>query len=70
MEKARNEQFADDPKKKVPEDLLLSDSASFLNEWLKLYVTESRKQGGSKYPPKTLYLLPTEVHTLAKLQLL
>ena len=55
--KARNERFADDPEKQVPNDLLLSDDASLLNKWLKLYMAETRKQDGSKHPPKTLYQL-------------
>ena len=55
--KARNERFADDLEKQVPDDLLLSDDASLLNKWLKLYVAKTRKQDGSKYPPKTLYQL-------------
>ena len=55
--KARNKRFADDPEKQVLDDLLLSHNASLLNKWLKLYVAETRKQDGSKYPPKTLYQL-------------
>ena len=55
--KGRNDRFADDPEKQVPDDLLLSDDASLLNKWLKLFVAKTHKQDGSEYPPKTLYQL-------------
>ena len=55
--KGRKERFADDPEKQVPDDLLLSDDASLLNKWLKLFMAETCKQDGSEYPPKTLHQL-------------
>ena len=56
---SRNNYFSDNPEKKVPEDLLETADDSSLCKWLTLYVTETCKQDGSKYPPKTLYSLLT-----------
>ena len=41
----------------VPEDTFQSTEASVLCKWLSLYVAETRKKDGSRYPPKTIYLL-------------
>ena len=48
--KARNEPLADDPEKQVPDDLLLSDDASHLNKWLKLYVAETVRGRDCTWP--------------------
>ena len=53
----RNERFSDEPGKQVPNSLLKLDSPELLSKWLKLFFAEARKQDGSRYPSKTLYLL-------------
>ena len=53
----RNEHFSDEPGKQVPNSLLKLDSPELLSKWLKLFFAEARKQDGSRYPSKTLYLL-------------
>ena len=42
-------------------DIVLSPSCSpsLLNQWLRVFVTETRAQNGENYPPKTLYALLT-----------
>ena len=37
--------------------MLPSCSKELLNEWLCVYITETRNHNGEKYPPKTLYSL-------------
>ena len=58
---ACNARFASEPDKRVPEDLLKSTNAVALCKWLSLYVAETRKQDGSRYPAKSLYLLLTGI---------
>ena len=41
----------------VPRDILTCGDASLLNKWLSLYVIETRKQNGDRYPLSTLNLL-------------
>ena len=45
-----------------------TDNPAALCKWLTLYVAETRKQDGCKYPPKTLYSLLTGLlrHSLAQ----
>ena len=57
--KIRNETFALEPERQVPDDLLLGVDSAALCKWLSLYVVEARKQNGSPFPPKSLYLLLT-----------
>ena len=46
------------PDKNCPEEIMLpSCSKELLNEWLCVYITETRNHNGEKYPPKTLYSL-------------
>ena len=52
--KRRNESFAQDPDRQVPDDLLLDGDRAALCKWLSLYVAEARKQDGSMFPPKSL----------------
>lgn len=57
--KNRNTAFSDTPDKLVPADVLQSTDCKLLCKWLSLFVAEARKQDGSCYPPKSLYLLMT-----------
>ena len=57
--KRRNETFTLEPERQVPDDLLLGLDSAALCKWLSLYVAEARKQDGSLFPPKSLYLLLT-----------
>ena len=71
--KGRKERFADDPEKQVPDGLLLSDDASLLNKWLKLFLAETRKQDGSEISTENTVPAAgrlTERHALSKAQLL
>ena len=55
-----NEAFACDPNQQVPSDLLqITEDSERLCKWLTLYVAETRKQNGSRYPSKTIYSLLT-----------
>ena len=45
------------PEDPVPSDILSSGDAVALNKWLSLYVIETRKQDGGRYPASTLNLL-------------
>ena len=56
---SRNLHFADNVEKQIPDALLESADAASLNKWLALYIAETHKQNGNKYPPKTLYSLLT-----------
>ena len=40
-------------------DLLENTDTAVLSKWLSLYVAEIRKQDGSRYPPKSIYMLLT-----------
>ena len=57
--KTRNENFTLEPERQVPDRLLLGLDSAALCKWLSLYVAEARKQDGSVFPPKSLYLLLT-----------
>ena len=58
----RNEQFNHEPNRQVPDGLLLGSSDSTaLCKWLSLYVGEARKQDGSPFLHKSLYLLLTGI---------
>ena len=57
--KNRNKRFSSDRDRQVPDCLLLSQDSVALSKWLSLYVAEARKQDGTVYPPKSLYLLLT-----------
>ena len=48
---------AQDPDDPVPSDILTSGDTVALNKWLSLYVIETRKQNGQRYPASTLNLL-------------
>ena len=52
----RNER-AQKPNDIVPEDVLLTDSASSLNKLLSCYICETKKNDGSRFPPNTITLL-------------
>ena len=52
----RNER-AQKPDNIVPQDVLLTDTASSLNKWLSCYICETRKKDGSRFPPNTITLL-------------
>ena len=57
---SRNKRFSGNPEKQVPGNFLEgTDDPAALCKWLTPYVAETRKQDGSKYPPKTLYSLLT-----------
>ena len=45
--------------KKVPMDLLEKADTAGLGKWLSLYVAETRKQDGGRYPPKSVCMLLT-----------
>jgi len=65
----RNEAFACDPNQQVPSDLLqFTDDSERLCKWLTLYVAETRKQNGSRYPSKTIYSLLTGLLQHARAQ--
>ena len=53
----RNETFHLQPKRQVPDDLLLGHDSAALCKWLSVYVAEAKKQDGSPFPPKSLYML-------------
>ena len=56
----RNKHFNHKADRQVPNGLLLGSSDSTaLCKWLSLYDGEARKQDGSPFPPKSLYLLLT-----------
>ena len=57
--KRRNEGFVREPGRQVPDGLLLGVDNALLCKWLCCYVAEARKQDGSLFPPKSLYLLLT-----------
>ena len=38
-------------------EILFTDNASELSQWLSAFVKETRKRDGGEYTPKTLYLL-------------
>ena len=50
----RNER---DRENSVPEDLLVSGTATELNEWLSRFVTETRKKDGTQFPTASVNLL-------------
>ena len=50
----RRKAYPGDP---VPVDVLTSVDAVILNKWLSLYIIETRKQDGQRYPTSTLNLL-------------
>ena len=45
------------PNDPVPHDILTCGDASLINKWLSLYITETRKQNGDRYPSATFNLL-------------
>ena len=47
--KSRNETFALEPGRQVPDRLLLGLDSAALCKWLSLYVAEARKQDGSVF---------------------
>ncbi len=47
----RHTQLPDDP---VPVDLLTSNDSAVLNKWLYLFVIETRRMDGKKFPSKTI----------------
>ena len=49
--------IAQNPEDPVPSDILSSGDAVALNKWLSLYVIETRKHHGGRYPVSTLSLL-------------
>ena len=57
--KRRNETFNLEPERQVPDGLLLGHDSAALCKWLSVYVAEARKQDGSPFPPKSLYMLLT-----------
>ena len=48
-----------EPEKQVPIGLLQSNNTAVLSKWLSLFVAETGKQDGSRYPPKSVYMLLT-----------
>ena len=46
-----------EPEKQVTIGLLQSTHTAVLNKWLSLFVAETRNQHGSRYPPKSVYML-------------
>ena len=50
----RCKSYPDDP---IPENILTCADASTLNKWLSLYIIETRKRDGQRYPSSTLNLL-------------
>ena len=57
--KRRNETFNLEPERQVPDSLLLGHDSAAICKWLSVYVAEARKQDGSPFPPKSLYMLLT-----------
>ena len=55
----RNARYCNKPEKQVPMDLLEKADTAVLGKWLSLYVAETRKQDGGRYPPKSVYMLLT-----------
>ena len=55
--KRRNETFHLQPERQVPDGLLLGHDSVALCKWLSVYVAEAKKQDGSPFPPKSLYML-------------
>ena len=55
----RNAHYCNESEKQVPMDLLENTDTAVLSKWLSLYVAETRKQDGSRYPPKSIYMLLT-----------
>ena len=49
--------IAQNPGDPVPSDILSCVDAVVLNKWLSLFVIETRKQDGRRYPASTLNLL-------------
>ena len=58
---ARNSKFVHQPDQLVPSDLLESGDKVVLNNWLCVFVAETRKQDGNRYSPKSLYQLLTGI---------
>ena len=56
--RCRRERFSD-TSEHVPDGLLSSGDSSELCKWLSLFTAETRKKDGSKYPPKSIYILLT-----------
>ena len=56
-QRSKNQAFRDEPDKQVPSNLLKLNHCKVLSKWLSLLIAETRKQDGSNYPPKSLYLL-------------
>ncbi len=55
---SRNKRFSTDASKVVPDHLLEStEDPATICKWLTLYIAETRKKDGTKYPPKTIYSL-------------
>ena len=56
-QKRRKERFPDNSEEHVPTELLKSSDSKLLSKWLSLYAAEARKQDGSVYLSKSIYLL-------------
>ena len=55
---SRNHRFTSEPDKQVPNKLLeCVNDPVVISKWLALYIAETRKENGGRYPPKTLYAL-------------
>ena len=54
---SRNTRFVGDSKNLVPSAILKTTDAAVLSRWFALYAAETRKNDGSRYPPKTIYSL-------------
>ena len=53
--KCRNDSFANESEKQVPEDILKCSSLEPFCKWLTLYVAETRKKDGNEYPSALLF---------------
>lgn len=53
----RNAQYPTEKEEQVPSNILKCCDAEVLNKWLPLYASETRKQDGGYFSPKTIYLL-------------
>ena len=45
------------PNAPCPEDILLTNDASELDQWLSRFVLETRKEDGSPFPPRSIKLI-------------
>ena len=56
-QKKRKERFPDNSEEHAPSELLKSSDPRLLSKWLSLYAAETRKQDGSEFISKSIYLL-------------